>query len=77
MTLSMTLLKIAIAVAMGYWCSLIAKKEERSPEWAWLWGLLFGILAVVGYYIAGDSKQKKELIRRLLEENKKAENKGQ
>ncbi len=66
-----SLMSIYFAVISGYWCSLIAKKEGRSPEWAWLWGLLFGVIAVLGYYIAGNSKQKKLLEKQALEEYKK------
>lgn len=47
---------LVIVVLMGYWCSTIAKKNERSVGLAWFMGIIFGITAVIVYYCMGKSQ---------------------
>ena len=47
---------IIIRIAVGYWCSTIAKKNKRSEGLAWIMGLIFGLFAVVTYYLIGKTQ---------------------
>lgn len=38
---------------MGFWCYNIAEKNNRNKGLAAVLGVLFGIFAAGGYYIAG------------------------
>lgn len=51
-----TFLSLLIAALMGWWCFNIAKKNGRETTLAAILGFLFGIFAVLGYYIAGEKK---------------------
>ena len=42
---------------MAYWCYTIAEKKGRSKGLAIFMGLLFGIFAVIGYYIIKPTKE--------------------
>lgn len=50
---------IAIAVAMGFWCRIIAEKKGRNLNLAFVLGFLFGLLAVLGYYLIPTTLDKK------------------
>lgn len=43
-----------IRVLLALWCKKIAEKNHRDEGIAVLLGILFGIFAVIGYYIAGE-----------------------
>lgn len=47
------LVSLAVWIGIGYWCYSLAKKNGRRKVLAFVLGLLFGIWAVLGYYIAG------------------------
>lgn len=51
-----TFIGLAIWVLLALWCKKIAKKNHRDEGIAVLLGFLFGILAVIGYYIAGEEE---------------------
>lgn len=51
-----TLLVLIVWALMGFWCYKIAEKHNRNKGLAAVLGVLFGIFAVLGYYIAGDKK---------------------
>ena len=57
------ILSVAIAGLMGYWCYTIAQKNGRSEVLAGFMGFLFGICAVLVYYILGktDDTKRKEI----------------
>lgn len=38
------------------WCYSIAKGQGRNPRLAAILGFIFGLFALVGYFIAGDKK---------------------
>ena len=45
---------VLIAVLWGYVCYRMAEKRHRDPVYGAVFGALFGIFAVIGYWIAGD-----------------------
>ena len=49
-----TLISLVIWVLLALWCKKIAEKNHRDEGIAVLLGFLFGIFAVIGYYIAGE-----------------------
>lgn len=49
----MELISFVIWVLMAVWCYNIAEKNGRSGGLAAVWGLLFGIFAVIVYYLLG------------------------
>lgn len=49
-----TLISLVIWVLLALWCKKIAEKNHRDEGIAVLLGILFGIFAVIGYYIAGE-----------------------
>jgi len=51
-----TLLVLVVWALMGFWCYKIAEKRNRNKGLAAVLGVLFGIFAVLGYYIAGEKK---------------------
>lgn len=50
----MEIMSLIVSALMIFWCAKIAEKEGRDIPLAALLGFLFGIFAVIGYYIAGD-----------------------
>ena len=56
----MELLGFIIWALMIIWTYNVAKERGRSAGWAILWGFMFGIFAVIGYWIAGDTQEVKE-----------------
>jgi len=53
------ILSIAVAGLMGYWCFTIARKNGRSTTLAGFMGFIFGLMAVLIYYIIGKTADKK------------------
>ena len=53
------ILFLAVWVALGYWCTTIAKSKNRSEGLAFVIGIVFGIFAVIGYAMLGERKTKK------------------
>ena len=49
---------IAVAVAMGFWCRIIAERKGRNVDLAFVLGFLFGLLAVLGYYLISTTRDK-------------------
>jgi hypothetical protein len=47
---------ILIAILWGYICYNMAVKRGRDGVYGAILGALFGILAVLGYWIAGDKE---------------------
>jgi len=45
----------------GLWCYLIAKMNDRDRGWAVLWGALFGVFAIIFYYLWGPTLEKRVL----------------
>lgn len=52
----MEIIGLLVAIGCIYWCYSLAKKQGRNTVLGALLGFLFGIFAVIGYYIAGDKK---------------------
>lgn len=61
----MILIKLAIWCAFAYWTYTIAKRNGRDTDIAIIFGLLFGLGAVIVYAIMGPTKEEK--IRRSVE----------
>ena len=40
----------------GIICALIAKDQNRSAIWGFIWGAMFGLLAVIVYLIIGEKE---------------------
>lgn len=58
---------ITILVIAGLITALIAKKNGRSKSLAFILGFCFGIIAIIGYLIAGESEAlKRERIRAAM-----------
>ena len=51
---------LAIWVVLAVWSSSMARKRGRSPSWGFLWGFIFGLLAILGYAIAGKTEAKEQ-----------------
>lgn len=47
------ILQLVVLALMAYWCYKVAEKNGRDTTLAVILGVLFGIFAVIGYYIAG------------------------
>lgn len=47
---------LLVAILWGYICYKMAEKRHRDPIIGALLGAIFGILAVIGYAIAGDKE---------------------
>lgn len=47
---------ILVAILWGYICYRMAEKRGRDTFLAAILGALFGLLAVIGYWIAGDKE---------------------
>jgi len=56
----MELLIIAFWVVLGAWCSNIARDRGRSPVWGAIWGILFGFIAIIIYFIMGETQEVKD-----------------
>lgn len=54
----MEIIVILVWLGCAYWCSQIAKQNGRNQLIATVAGLLFGVIAVILYYIAGEDKSK-------------------
>lgn len=63
------ILCLVIVAGMMYWCYTIAKSNGRSKNFALLMGFLFGLWAVIIYYIIGKSQN--TLKEEIKEELKK------
>ena len=50
---------IVIAVAMGFWCRILAERKGRNVDLAFVLGFLFGLLGVLGYYLISTTRDKK------------------
>ena len=50
------LISLFVCVLMGYWTLSIARENKRKEVLAFFLGFLFGLWAVLGYYIAGKKK---------------------
>lgn len=51
-----TLISLAICALFGWICYNMADKRGRNAVLGAVLGVLFGLLAVIGYAIAGDKK---------------------
>ena len=49
---------LAVWGAMIAMCYLLADRNGRDTRWAIVWGVLFGVFAVLGYLIAGKPRVK-------------------
>lgn len=54
------LLSFVLKSLVAWWCYLIAKGQGRSPGLAAVLGFIFGLFALVGYFIAGNKKNKED-----------------
>ena len=52
----MQIIGIIVALLCGYWCYTLAKKNGRNEIIAAICGVLFGLIAVLVYYILGKKK---------------------
>lgn len=50
------LLTVILKSLVAWWCYSVAKSQGRSPGLAAVLGFVFGLFAILGYYIAGDKK---------------------
>lgn len=50
------LIYIILQSLVAWWCYSVAKGQGRSPDKAAVLGFIFGLYAIVGYYLAGDKK---------------------
>ena len=49
----MSIIGLVVCLGCAFWCYSLATKNGRNNIIAAILGLLFGIFAVIGYYIAG------------------------
>lgn len=61
-----TLIYTIIGIGMIVWCAYVAQRNNRNVLLSILWSGLFGIFAVIVYYIMG----KKEETTNIINENK-------
>lgn len=52
-----SIISLLIWALMALWCKKIAEDNHRDTTIAIILGILFGIFAVIGYYIAGEKKE--------------------
>ena len=52
-----SIISLLIWALMALWCKKIAENNHRDTTIAIILGILFGIFAVIGYYIAGEKKE--------------------
>jgi len=63
---------LIFGIVCGFICKGMAEKRGREKWLGVLLGLLFGIWAILGYLIAGDTSEKKaKLIANAIEDKKK------
>lgn len=66
----MEILLIITWALFGFWGSSMAKNRGRNQVVGAIMGVLFGILAIIGYAIAGDTEQKKQdRLQKILAES--------
>ena len=66
------IVSLIIGVICGLICRSMAEKRGRDKNVGLLLGFLFGIWAILGYLIAGDTSEKKaKLIANAIKEKKK------
>ena len=51
-----SIISLLIWALMALWCKKIAENNHRDTTIAIILGILFGIFAVIGYYIAVNEK---------------------
>lgn len=62
---------LLIWLLIGGICAAMAKSRGRNPVLGAILGLLFGIFAILGYWIAGETEDKKmERIARVMNASK-------
>lgn len=61
---------IFIQAGIIYWCTWIAQKKHRDAPLAAFWATLFGIFAVIAYYIMDDKETNKDSQQMINEEIK-------
>jgi len=63
---------LIVCVVFGFICQSMAEKRGREKYLGFLMGFIFGIWAVLGYALAGDTSEKKaELIAEAMKKSKK------
>lgn len=55
----MTIVALIIRIIFAVWCYCVAKDEQRNPIIAAILAFIFGLFAVIGYYIAGDKYEER------------------
>jgi hypothetical protein len=56
----MEFLGFIIWALMIIWSYNVAKERGRSTGWAIFWGFMFGIFAVLVYFMVGDTQEVKD-----------------
>jgi len=65
----MYIFAIFMCLVWGYCCSLIADSKGYSKNWAWFWGIIFGLLAVIVYLCLGTTENKrKDEVKKMISE---------
>ncbi len=41
---------LILIILCGWWCSYIAKTKGLDIGWAWFWGIMGNLIAVIVYY---------------------------
>lgn len=59
-----------IQAGIIYWCTWLAQKKHRDAPLASFWAALFGIFAVVVYYIMGDKESDNTTTKQIINEEK-------
>lgn len=59
------LFNILLMILWGALCSRMAKNRNRDSIIGFILGALFGLIAVIGYAIAGDNKRNKEINKKI------------
>ena len=59
-----------IQAGIIYWCTWLAQKKHRDAPLAAFWAALFGIFAVVVYYILGDKEPSDAPEKQMINEEK-------
>lgn len=52
----MTFVSILLTAFFGWACYKLAEKQGRNPITGAVLGVVFGVFAAIGYWIAGDKK---------------------
>ena len=53
----MEIVAFVIWVGFGFWTWYLAKNRGRNQVTGFILGLMFGVFALIGYLIAGDSQR--------------------